>query len=466
MSLRIALLALASVSETGTASLTLQDVLTSVEVRFPPLVVAREKVEAAKGARMSADGAFDLKVKGKGGYDPLGYYGGAVADVALEQPTRLWGISVYGGYRYGDDFPIYAAKSLTGEAGELRLGVNIPLWQGGPIDEARLGVTLAELGVDVAGLERDLKGLEVSQKAAHTYWKWVAAGRKLEVDRGMLRLAEARRGFVESRVARGDLAALELVDNDRLVADRQAQVVASEAALARAALALSMFLRDEAGDPVVPAPERLPPDFPEAAPVPAEGLEVLLAQGLAVRPELARLERVQAGLRAELAFQENQRAPALDLKVEAAKDLGDPTTYGPDPAFKTRGEAQLGVSLAVTWPVEQRKARGKAAALEAKLRALEAEQGFLRDGVRVQIREAHVALEAARRRAELVDRTYGLTQALEQAERRKLELGQTNIFVVNLREEATAKAAKERVEALAAYHLARADLAVAAGDRP
>jgi cobalt-zinc-cadmium efflux system outer membrane protein len=465
VSLHLMLVAAASLADSSTGTLTLQEVLTSAERRFPGLVAARAKVSAAEGERLSADGAFDLKVKGKGGYDPLGYYGGGVADVALEQQTRLWGLAVYGGYRWGDDHPIYAAKSLTGAAGEVRVGLSLPLWRGGPVDADRLAVSLAELGVDVAGLERDLKGLEVAQKAAHTYWKWVAAGRKLAVDEGMLRLAEARRGFVEARVARGDLAALELVDNNRLVASRTEALVGAQAALARAALALSMFVRDEAGGLVRVSPERLPGDLPAPASE-APPLDRLLADALQRRPELGRIARVQAGLEAERAFQENQRAPAIDLRVEAAKDLGDPKPYGPDPSFTTRGETQLGLSLAVVWPVEQRKARGKVAALAAKLEALEAEQGLLRDAVEVQVRDAHVALDAARRQAALAERAYALTRSLEEAERRKLELGQTNIFVVNLREEATAKAAKERVEALTAYHLARADLAVAAGVRP
>lgn len=444
----------------------LDAVLLALDRAYPPLLAASQKVNAAQGNLLSAQGNFDIKVKAKGEYDPLGFYDAAKADLMIEQATPLWGLRVFGGYRYGTDFPIYAAKSVTGEAGEARVGLTLPLWRDGPIDAGRLGIRLAELGVDMASLEFEMKRLEAYQKASKAYFKWVAAGLKLQIDRGMLRFAEARQSFVERRVNQGALAAIELLDNRRLVVSRQERVATQEGELARATLNVSLFLRDTEGRVQRPTAESLPDTFPDVHTPSASLMRQAIAQGLDARPELARLKQVKKSLVAQLDFHENQRAPAVDLQVVASKDFGDKASYGPDPAFGTKGETELGLSLSLAWPVQQRKARGKAAATQAKLRQLELERGFLSDAIEVQIRDAYARLLAAQRRTTLAMEAYGLNRQLESAERRKLALGQSTILVINLREEATAKAAKELVDSLTTYHLARADLAVASSQRP
>lgn len=445
----------------------LDELLGAVDRNYPPLAAARKKIEAAEGSLMSSRGAFDLKVKGKGGYDPLGFYDTANADIGLEQLTPLWGLRLFAGYRWGnDDFPIYGAKSVTGEAGEARAGFVLPLWRDGPIDADRLAIRLAELGVDVASLDVEVKRLEAYAKASSSYFKWLAAGRKLAIDRGMLTLAEDRRGFVELRVEQGALPRIERVDNERLVVSRKADVARREGELQRAALNVSLFLRDPGGQVVRPELSSMPTSFPPVDAPSQTELDAAVARGLERRPEMARIGRAADGLAQELRFFENQRAPAVDLTVAASKDFGDKASYGPDPAFETKGETELGLSLSLSWPVEQRKARGKAAAIRAKLEQVELERRFLADAIEVQIRDAFAQLLAAFQRAEYALEAFELTRQLEAAERRRLELGQTNIFLVNLREESTAKAAKEVVDALMDYHSARAVLAVAAGDRP
>jgi hypothetical protein len=58
---------------------------------------------------------------------------------------------------------------------------------------------------------------------------------------------------------------------------------------------------------------------------------------------------------------------------------------------------------------------------------------------------------------ELFNQSLTINEALEQSERRKYELGNSNILVVNLREQATADAEALVVDAEAEYHRAWAD---------
>ena len=68
-------LAPASVENLGEGRVvTLDAVLRSVELHHPPLEAARERVDAAEGQRLAAEGAFDLSVQGRVSSTLLGYY--------------------------------------------------------------------------------------------------------------------------------------------------------------------------------------------------------------------------------------------------------------------------------------------------------------------------------------------------------------------------------------------------------
>lgn len=452
-----------SLPETPTSALLLKDVLQSVQAHYPLLRAVELKQTEAEGKLLSARGAFDLKLKGKGSYDPLGFYDQQNAEFGAEQPTGLWGAEFFGKYRYGNDHPIYNAKSVTGDRGELQLGVVVPLWRNGPIDERRLGVRLAELGVDMAELVVRKKRLEIADSAVAAYWKWVVSGRKLVIKRALLEIAQARVGGLSAQVERGQRPRLALLDNERLILNRRQEVVAAERVFVGAAFKLSLYLRDERGDPLRASKSMLPSNFPAlSVPVPTE-LQDGLQRSLSQRPELALLERRVEQLRAERGFQRNQQAPAIDLGLAYSKDFGEDQSYGPDTAFKSKSPSELLLTLGLSWAPWQRKARGKVVAIDSKLRMIELERRYVQEAIHAEIRDTWAAFQAAYERASLSKRAYQATLTIEKAERRRLELGESDLLIVNLREASTAKAAQILITAMAEYHRARAHFMIATG---
>ena len=68
------------------------------------------------------------------------YYDLRSADVELRQPTTLWGSEIYVGYRVGlgvnERWPTYRDdQTLSG--GEVRAGIEVPIWRGGLTDPER-----------------------------------------------------------------------------------------------------------------------------------------------------------------------------------------------------------------------------------------------------------------------------------------------------------------------------------------
>ncbi|NVI97132.1 TolC family protein [Myxococcus sp. AM009] len=441
--------------EGGSDTLSLEAVLESVERHYPVIEAARRDVEAAGAELLAAQGGFDPVLRGRVASTPLGGYPYTRVEGVVEQPTALWGANLFAGWRLGSgQFPTYAEQYQTNALGEVRAGVSVPLWRNGPIDRRRAAVARAELGTNAATQAVEQARLESARVATWRYWEWVAAGRRYAVATELRRMAQARDAQLIERVQSGDLAAFEQVDNQRALVQRDGQVVAAERLLQQSAMELSLFLRDAEGQPVLPRPAWLPPGFP--IPVAAEEAvgPLALEDVLERRPDVQRLELSRQQQRVEHQLARNQRAPAVDVSVAAAKDLGAGSLK--------RDKPELEVGLLLDIPTFNRGATGRALQVEAGLARLEAQLRLQKDRARVEVRDALSALEAARERVTVARRELTLAREIERSERTRFELGESTLLFVNLREQTSAEAAVREVDALTDYHKAVASLRAAA----
>ncbi len=440
----------------GAAGLSLADVLRSAEAAYPPLRAAELERELARADVLSAEGGFDLSWRTRVSVAPLGYYQYQRVDTVVEVPTQLWGSTFFAGYRLGrGNIPSYYGELETLSQGEVRGGVNVPLWRNGPTDRRRATLWRAEAGRRVAELGVAQQRLEIMRAASVRYWDWVAAGRRFAVARDLLALAVTRDVALGARVERGDLPAFERNDNARAILQRQAQLVSAERALEGAALELSLFLRRADGSPDVPDPGRLPPGLPEPAPFgPArhEAVEAAVRR----RPELGRLEALRAQSEIELRWAKNQRMPALDAQAVVSRDVGNGSPTLRPTAFEA--------AVLLDVPLQTRVAQGRIDAAGAQIARVDAQRAFARERIAVEVRDALIAIDAARQRVEVARREVDLARQLEQGERARFDLGESTLLVVNLREQATVDAALREVDALADYHRAVAAYRAAAGE--
>lgn len=433
------------------APLTLDAVLRAVDAAFPLLEAARRDQDAANAELLSAEGAFDPSLRLRGGGVAGGYYEYLRGEAVVEQPTQLWGATLFAGYRIGrglsaGGIPNYYGNLETNDYGEVRAGVQVPLWRNGPIDRRRANIRRAELGRPIAALNVEQAALEYRRAATLRYWDWVAAGRRLAVARALLAIAATRDAALAQRVARGDLPAVERTDNARAVAQREGFVVAAERALQQSAIELSLYLRDARGEAVTPSPARLPDELPEPVMLSGPAVRAEVDEAQARRPELRRLAAQRAQLEVERDLARNQAMPAVDVVVAASQDLG--------PGSYTRNRPEVDASLVVEIPILNRAARGRARAAEAGIARVEEQSRFARDRVRADVRDALSAVEAAVQRAAAARREVEVARAVEAAERTRFDAGDGTLLTVNLREQATAEASLREIDARADYHRA------------
>lgn len=444
------LLLLLSAAAWSAEPLSIDELLGSVDRSFPLIEAVVAERQLADGAAMSARGEFDLKLKGEAKSQQAGYYRNEYAKGLLEQNTTLWGATVYGGYRVGrGTFGPYDEKALTLSGGEWSGGFRTPLLKDRAIDERRAGLQTTQLARQGAEFTISKERLKIYKTALKQFWEWVAAGRQIHVAKDLLQLAEQRNQQLEDTVKLGQLAPVEVTDNLRAILQRRSALVSAERYLQGAAIELSLFFRNAAGDPQQPGADRMMTAFPEPQALTAEQEAADLAAAMTARPEIQSLlvKRQQQTVEARLA--KNQAQPQLDFYFNYSRDAGEGRI--------TRKGNEVEGGLNFELPAQRRKALGKQTQAAAKLTVIDAELRFARDRVLLDVQDAASAVRAAYQLVNVVRDELRAAKQLEEAERARFDLGDSTQFFVNQRELATADAALREIKSLADYHKARAE---------
>jgi outer membrane protein TolC len=440
----------------GPGPLALGDVLKSADEVFPSIVATRNDLEIADAERLTAAGGFDPVWRTRFYTAPISGYPHTRLESVVEVPTPLWGATFFGGYRFGaGDIPVYYRERETLSLGELRAGAVVPILRNGPIDRRRALTARAELGQQLAGLTLEQQRLEVSRLAAYRYWDWVAAGRRRELARSLLQLAKDRDVQLSKRATAGDVPVFDRQDNQRALAQREAFYVQAQRGVEQASFELSLYLRDEQGQPLMPDEARLPERFPE--PDLAIQQQADIDAALSRRPDVQRLVTQKKQQEIELAFQKNQLLPGLDVGAIFTQDIGD--TQREELQKLKKPELEFSVVLDV--PILYRAPIGRINGARAALSKLDAQLQLARDRVSVDVRDALSALAAANDRITYTRQEVDVSMVLEKGERTRFELGDSTLLFVNIREQATAEARMREIDSLNDFQKALAALRVA-----
>lgn len=435
------------------ATVTLEEVLDSVQNHFPLLIAAAAEQQIANGKALAAQGAFDLQAKASTINQPLGFYQNYRSGAMLNQPLYDSGGYLYGGYRLGrGDFPVWYKDRQTDGNGEYAVGLGVPLLKDRQIDKRRAELFQAELTSQAVEPMVRSQLILYSRDAAYAYWYWVALGQTLQVARNQLQLAEARVQQIALRVKEGDLPEIAEIDNDRFIAARQTKLIEANRKFQAAAIKLSLFLRTADGQPLLPDASQLPADFPPVVDFPEANFEADLAEAVASRPEIRELDFELAKVNVELAAAQNQMLPKLDAVLEASKDTGTPASVIED---KTPFEMEAGLLAEV--PLQRREARGKFRAAQGKQAQLLAKREFVYNKITTGMQDAYSAILNAHDRYEQARINKRLALRSLEIGRQQFQAGDIDLIVLNIYEQAEAEAELQVIDAEADYFAALAD---------
>ena len=427
--------------------LELDQVVQSTLDRHPSLHGEIQERMAANADLLSARGAFDPSVKGEalsyatGGYN--GNYGGAY----VEQPLEFYGSKVFGGYRVGDgSFPIYDNYYETNSTGEAQFGVEVPLLRDGPTDRRRVNIGKSEAGQKIADSMIEQRRIDLARAAALTYWDWTAARNKARVYKHLLSVARERDRQINERVKRGDLPVFDRTDNQRAVLQRESQLLSVERIVKSTEFALGLFYRDELGSPIDIGKFRARDRIPVPLFAMHSSVDVPVEEALSARPEFKVIAGQREQNQLELKLARNQFLPRLDLRVYSTKDYGT--------GLEKREEAEVKAGMRIEVPLRTRSQEGRVDFYEAKQRKLDFTETFLKERVRADVQDALNGVEVARKRVGVVTQEVVASRDLADGERKRFDLGDSNLIFVNLREQNAADAEVREIEALQDYQKA------------
>lgn len=439
--------------------LTLAEVLASVERHYPLLLAVERERGVAAGQVTTAMGAFDLNVTGLGTSLAPSTYENYVSDFGVEQLLSQGGVSMFGGYRTGfGDFPTYKLHNKTAAGGEFRGGLSVPLARDRTIDSARAGRAQAQLNQALAEPTIARSRLEFMRAAAHAYWIWTGSGENREAAEALVELATDRDTFLGARVERGATANIERIDNKKNIAIREGMAVKADRTVQQATINLSLYYRDDSGQPLLVGRRRMRRLPEPIEPIPDIYNEAL-SRALGRRPEFRELSLKREKLLVERRLAINDTRPGLDAQLAGNQDLG----FGKSPLSGPEGlnRQVLSASLVFQMPAQRRGARGRLQSIDAQISQLDEQLRYTEDNVRAEVQDAYSKLERAYAFHDKTLEAVELADIVAKAEREQFRLGRSDILRIALREQAKFDADLMEIVARQSYWTADSDLRAA-----
>lgn len=444
-----------------TDRLTLADVIASVYRFYPLLEQSRLERVRSQGQLLEAYGAYDTKLQGYTLSEPTGFYENYRNGIGLARQT-WWGGYLSAGYRLGrGDFQPWYKERETHEAGEFKLAMGLPLLQGRAIDAQRVAVFQASLAGRAAEPLIQLTLLMAAREGSTLYWEWVAAGAALNAQRELLELAEQRGEQFEIGVKAGKFPEIDLIFNQQLIAERRGKLLETQQKFRATSFKLSLYLRNDVGQSIIPNDDWLPTRFPVIEPLPPGDFQADLSAALSRRPELMLLQFETRHIQYDQQLARNQLLPQLDLISEASQDVGTPASSSND-----KGQFELLVGVQGEVPIQRRKARGKIQSTSAKMAQIEQKLRLQRDKIGAELQTAYNALLLSVQGVEQAE--LALRAAVETLSRYRFgfERGKVDLIYINLLESKVNETEIKLLEAQRNWFVALAEMQAALGLDP
>jgi outer membrane protein TolC len=455
---------------TAAPALTLEGVIEAAMRRSTGVLLGEQALAARRGELQSARGGFAPQVGTTLGStwseEPAAP---GDTEIAARTRTATYGVTAEKRFRTGVALQstVRGTQQAEGDAAAPMNSAGVSLRMDVPLMRDRLGrATRAPeqaAGAAVQAEELVLRHVVATgvRDAALAYWQYVAAHRRLEVQRASEARAERLAAETRALIEGGERPAADLNQVMATVAGRRVARITAEQGVvdARGRLGRAMGLPavEVAG---LPAPEGT---TPAATPftLDAAALERLAAAALERRADLAAALRDSraAGILAGAAREELK--PRVDLAVsvgytgvESGAGAGGlfsplyPSAPGPNASVELRYQLSPGGA----------EARGRVAQRAALLRQAEIAARDLEEGIRVAVRGRAEALERSIRALEQAGEAEALSRTMLENETKKHHSGASTLFEVILAEDALTGAMLSRVGAELEYASAIAAL--------
>ncbi len=405
----------------------------------PTVLAAIEKMRAGEEAVNGAKGSFDTRIVSDYKRQTKHDWNTTLSRTQIEKPLRIANSKIFAGTEQisnpnGYLSPIYHTGNPTGQTGNYSiLGLKVSLWRDLLIDPKRAALKNAQYNAKIAKSDKMLTEWDIGRLGQLAYWEWVTAIKVKNAYEELLKNGEVRNEYLVARFKKGDIGQIIVTENEQYVASRNGALQAAKERLLRAEYALSLFYRDEHGEPIVPEASESFEDYPSnlSSMLDRFDLSTNIDELIEKRPDLKNLSLTvdKTDVDVELASQDLK--PQIDVTGEYFKRTVDHPNMPRD---------YLMVLAQINIPIERNLGNGNIAAAKARRMVAQRQMSYGRQSYKAEVMALRKALHLRLEQVKQSEIEFTKAKELVASETYRFKTGGGNLFLVNIREEALARA--------------------------
>lgn len=429
-----------------------QDFYNLVIENHPVVKMAGLQIDFAAADLMMARGGFDPKVvsdfdrKSIGGEDYFNHW-------VSQLKVPLWG---------GIDLKVEREQNtgarLNPELSNRQTftGFSVPVGKGLLMEERRSTLMQSKIYQNISVAEQQKMVNKIVFSGAKDYWEWYLSYQTLLLNQEAFQLAADRFNLIKEQARVGEKAPIDSVEAKITLQTRKVNLANARVDFRNSGLMLSNYMWNKAEQPLLIPETFIPPPIPSYLLTSAK-LEELIDLARNSHPEITKLILKNEQYEIQRRLARESFKPALDV------DFGylDTPKYNFSDYGLFNSNHKLGVNFSV--PLFMRKERGKMQ--QVKIKILE-NQLDRRQLSREILNEVQMAYNEAKNLEAVIgiqEEAGQLQGRLLEAERLKFSIGESNLFLINSRENKLLDIRIKIQELKTKYEKAVASLVYAAG---
>lgn len=413
-------------------AVSLDIILKSSNKYYPEINKAKLKFQIDRFKYTKNQGAFDSKIIGKSQQRTDGYYDGDTGVLKIVKPLQFLNSKIEGGFRQSEgEIPVYEKQDETLSDGEYFIGLNFSLLRDALIDSNRLEMQNQKLEKSISKSKLLNERLKTLKEAEIAYYNYIIYYIITDVYQGLYQLSEKQQVAIEKRAKRGDLARIYITENLQYLTKRKNKLLKAQQDLDVSRLKLELFYRDEKGKVKNIKDKEHTLEFKEIK-FDNEHFEREIARGLERNPYFRVFSQMIEQLKNDIRFKESQTLPELNIKLSSADDSGE--------GLETYRGVENKVSINLEIPLERRKIESDLKISQLMLERVTVERDFYIDKFKNYLLQQQVKMNNLTNAIETSQQEIKYAEKLEEAERIKFFNGDSDLILLNLREQNTVDA--------------------------
>ena len=408
--------------------LTLEEYVEQVMEHHPLMYKSDLLRESAAANKRIARGGFDPKLGAdwdQKRFKDTNYY--ALGSGKLKIPT-WFGIEAELGYEQTSGEFIDNSDFLP-PRGLWNTGISVPLGKGFIIDERRANLKQADILINRTEQERKLLRNEILFEAIDTYIAWQKAEQFVSIAKEGLEIAEDRFSATVSSFREGDKPAVDTLEAMISVRVREAELLKREQKLENVRIKLENYLWVDGYVPLELSEDVRAEDIvDDLYDKKVNSIQLKREEIIVNHPELLMYLYKFEQLDVDRRLAREELKPDLRVEYNPLLNLGENSLVDQfDP-----GDYKFGASL--SYPILQRKERGKLKLIDIKVKENELNQAVKRQDINTKMKNFEFNIQQSISQREIFTEMVENYNTLLLAERRKFEIGESSVFLLNSRE--------------------------------